>query len=554
MANDIMKNYQYEESENGKSQYAGIDFRDTYGVEARYIHVDSDKGNPFIEALPPHIERKELQLIANKAIPYNWEEEHKKTTFDKILSIIRLEELRFQLPMNSSLEDACLIALVSSYRRRRLFYDEDVEVDYVARGKEAFSNGYLISNAVGDVTTGFMLIGFSGCGKSSALETLFSHYPQYIIHHGRGIATYPQVVYLVVQCPPYSNFRGLYKNIGAALDRALGNVKPVYELMLDAGERGNLSRYKDKVRELIEKFAIGLIVFDEIQHLSFNKNAEASFETILELANETKCAFAVVGTEDARSRLLLKRGGSGRQIRRLGEEIQADNYCGDMELFTAMCKQLFTYQWFDEPVPLTAELIDALFQKTYGIVALLIRVYIFMNIDYIKRKKKPIIDAAYVDAVIKRHFPAMIDIVDDMKESDKELQIARAVKESKAEIQNIQDEEANKKNMEIAKAGLAEAGTIAAAKSEAMSSILRVTDDYSIDEIESAMNEILAEEETLSAMDPGKLIKKTFQKLQKTSRKKSSSKKASQKNIENKLEEKYQEILTDSFPQDDELL
>ena len=165
-----------------------------------------------------------------------------------------------------------------------MFRDEggDISLGYEAHNQKHQADGVLIGNDAAATNAGITMLGYSGCGKSSALETLFRNYPQYIIHKGKGMTTYPQIVYLVVQCPPHSNFRGLYKNIGVAIDRALGNVKPVYENELDAGKRGTLSVYTDRVRQLIEKFAIGIIIFDEIQHIHFDATLENSFESVVD--------------------------------------------------------------------------------------------------------------------------------------------------------------------------------------------------------------------------------------------------------------------------------
>ena len=267
-----------------------------------------------------------------------------------------LRRVRFPLPMNYELENAVYIALVNSYRVRRMLRDKngDIRLPYESGNVSHCSDGLLVGKDAAAANAGITMIGYSGCGKSSALETVFANYPQYIIHRGEGMTTYPQIVYLVVQCPPHSNFRGLFKNIGVAIDRALGNVKPVYAKELDAGKSGNLARFTDKVRELIEQFAIGMIVFDEIQHLNFDSTLENSFESILELTNQTKVAFGVVGTEDAYDKIFAD---NLRQARRLGAEIHADRYCKNKDLFCHIVRNLFKYQWFDTIVEPTQELI-----------------------------------------------------------------------------------------------------------------------------------------------------------------------------------------------------
>ena len=392
--------YDYWETKDDEGQYGDIDFSNIIGgVPARYVKRESDKGNPYIEALPRPRTQLELGLACYKGIAgYDRTAELEKTRLDKMLSILRLRDIRYPLPMSFELEEDVYAALVMSYRARRVFRDPggDISLSYEARNTTCRTDGLLIGNDAAAANAGITMLGYSGCGKSSALEMLFSNYPQYIVHKGEGLTRYPQIVYLVVQCPPHSSFRGLYKNIGVAIDRALGNVIPVYAKELDPGERGNLARYNDKVRELIEKFAIGIIIFDEVQHLHFDASLENSFESILELCNQTKVAFGIVGTEDAYSKIFA---GNLRQSRRLGPEIHADRYCKDKGLFTNLVLKLFQYQWFDSLVAPTEELVNALYNCTKGIIDQLIGLFMFMNLDYMNATRKPTIDAKYVYTV-----------------------------------------------------------------------------------------------------------------------------------------------------------
>ena len=251
--------YEYETLDDNSRQYDDIDYLSMKGVRAKYVNYSSDTGNPYVEALPRPRTQSELGIACRRGIPgFSHAAEIKKQTYEKILDILKLREVRFPLPVNYELEDEVFTAIVLSYRARQMFRDErgDIRIEYQSRNSEHHTDGVLVGNDAAATNAGITLIGYSGCGKSSALETLFRNYPQYIIHKGKGMTTYPQIVYLVVQCPPHSNFRGLYKNIGIAIDRALGNIKPVYAIELDAGNRGNLSVYNDRVRYLIEKFAI----------------------------------------------------------------------------------------------------------------------------------------------------------------------------------------------------------------------------------------------------------------------------------------------------------
>lgn len=474
-------------------QYGDLDLTEYGGVEARYVKRIGDEGNPFIEALPRPRSREEFNLVGSKGISgYVYENEKKKKPEDQLRGIARLRSVRFPLPMNYELEDAVYIALVNSYRARQMLKDKggDISLPYEAGNTSHYSDGILVGNDAAAANAGMTLLGYSGCGKSSALETVFANYPQYIIHRGEGLTTYPQIVYLVVQCPPHSNFKGLFKNIGVAIDRALGNVKPVYAKELDAGNSGNLARYTDKVRELIEKFAIGMIVFDEIQHLNFDSTLENSFESILELTNQTKVAFGVVGTEDAYDKIFA---GNLRQARRLGAEIHADKYCGNKKLFHYIVNRLFKYQWFDTLVEPTQEIVDALYACTHGIIDQLIGLYSYMNFDYLNAQGKPVVDAEFVWKTANRHYPGMLKLLDKVTTAEAEQARAELMKKANDELNQIL-EAARRKDAEAASAealtdiSLHQAIEI---KQEVVERIRGVDTTYSESVIEKACDQVM---------------------------------------------------------------
>lgn len=523
--------YEYETLDDNSRQYDDIDYLSMKGVRAKYVNYSSDTGNPYVEALPRPRTQSELGIACRRGIPgFSHAAEIKKQTYEKILDILKLREVRFPLPVNYELEDEVFTAIVLSYRARQMFRDErgDIRIEYQSRNSEHHTDGVLVGNDAAATNAGITLIGYSGCGKSSALETLFRNYPQYIIHKGRGMTTYPQIVYLVVQCPPHSNFRGLYKNIGIAIDRALGNIKPVYAIELDAGNRGNLSVYNDRVRYLIEKFAIGIIIFDEIQHIHFDATLENSFESILELSNQTKVAFGVVGTEDSYGKIF---SGNLRQARRLGAEIHADLYCANRRLFEYNARQLFKYQWFNNLVEPDNEIIDTLFECTKGIIDQLVGVYMYKNIDYVRAERKPKINADYVRRTIERHYPGMMELLSDLKNPKTEAQRAKAVKEANDEMQRIAQEEkrkaAEKATMEADQAP--DAAQIVELKEFVVSRIMELDERYNPSTIENMVDKVLGSKEGKEKAGDNiafmRLVYKRLQDTGKTDKRRASKKK-----------------------------
>ncbi|MCH4183421.1 MAG: ATP-binding protein [Prevotella sp.] len=430
-----MKNFHHIQQRSyvkrGHFQYENLSSLENKIVYAEYVHapIEIDSGNPYIEALPKPREleqiRDELETgIAN----FSTTEEIRKPVWKQLADVTQLRNVRYLLPFNLQLETDCYNLLINSYRLRYMFADDATNVNYSMHDTSQLTHGRLVGESADAANAGFSLIGYSGCGKSTALKTLFAHYPQVILHRGVGSSTYPQIVYLVVNCPPHSNFRGLYKNIGIEIDRALGNIIPVYEKELDAGGSGNLARYTEKVRHYIEQFAIGVIVFDEVQNINFNSSTENSFESLLELTNETKVAFGVVGTEDAKEKIFSNH----REARRLGTQIKADSYCSNRNIFNQIAMSLFEYQWFKEPIEPSEEILDSLYEYSKGIIDQLVGIYQCMQADYITAHRKPTIDAEYVKKTARKHYPGIetilssLDISTDAEQKRVELTLSAA--------------------------------------------------------------------------------------------------------------------------------
>ena len=70
--------YEYTDIPMGENQYANIDFKNTLFVDAKYTHamIPSDRGNRYIEALPPpRTEQEILQAYSKPILTYDFERE-----------------------------------------------------------------------------------------------------------------------------------------------------------------------------------------------------------------------------------------------------------------------------------------------------------------------------------------------------------------------------------------------------------------------------------------------------------------------------------------------
>lgn len=375
-----MAKYNYVTCEEGVSQYDDYDLNEHRIVPARYVKAKLaiDAGNPYIEALPyPRTGRNIISSYSQTMADFDYGKIKSMSTIDKILQIRSLRSIRFPLPFHAELELSFYNALITSYRSRHILHSDNDKVSYSVENQEYAASNILVGDSSASTDAGFSLIGYSGCGKSSEIQMFVSYYPQVIMHTTENGEYFPQITYLVVNCIPNSNFSALYDGIGDAIDKALGNIKPIYsaEIM--------------KIRTLGAKAKM--------------------FKTL-------------------------------RTARRVGNVINGNMYCTDRNFFCFLVNELFRYQWFDKPVTVSEEITDALYDVTKGIVDQLISIYIYMNIDFLNRKKKPEINSKYIYAVTNKHFAGLRDVLENL-DSDFSDYLMQEIKDNaKLELDKIEDE------------------------------------------------------------------------------------------------------------------
>lgn len=424
-------------------QYEKFDLNQDKIVDAMYSHalLEEDKGNPYIEALPLPRRDLELQMAYTKTLPsYRYDDVEKMSKLEKMLAVGNLRKLRFPLPFHEELEFEFYNALLASYRARRKINSRCSTVAYYVDNEKQDCHSVLTGDSADATNAGFSLIGYSGCGKSSAIKTLVSHYPQVIMHHEDEFERFPQIVYLVVNCVANSNFGALYEGIGDAIDKAFGNIEPVYSA--EISKIANLGKKAEKIKQYVERFGVGIIIFDEIQLIDFKHTKENTFDSLMTLANRTKVAIAVVGTEDAKDKMFKEL----RTSRRVGMMIKGHTYCASKKYFAHLVKGVFSYQWFDEPVTLTSEMVDTLYGLSKGIVDQLIGIYMCMHYEYFRRKTKPQITPEFIIGVANKFYPNMQKVLANMENGSQESELAKLKKNAEHKITEIVDYEKQKES------------------------------------------------------------------------------------------------------------
>lgn len=505
------KNY-YVECEEGASQYEAYDLTSQTIVPARYVKakIKEDEGNLYIEALPYPRENKDIYRAYSRSFAsYDYDSIKKMTKLEKMLQVSMLKEIRFPLPFHSELEFSFYNALLISYRHRKRCPVYDKSINYMAENRDNEMTSVLYGDSSDATNAGFSLIGYSGCGKSSAISTLVSHYPQVIIHEDGDGGYFPQITYLVVNCIANSNFSALYEGIGDAIDKAFGNAQPVYALEIK--KTMGLGNKAEKVRSFIELFGVGIIIFDEIQLIDFQHTKENSFDSLLTLANRTKVAIAVVGTEDARDKMFHEL----RTARRVGTMINGNRYCENREFFEYLVSQIFEYQWFKEPIEVNDKIIDALYDVTKGIIDQLVSIYSCMNIEAITARKKIEINADFIHHVADKYYPGIQDVLGSIECNADALELENIRKNADAHISKLMDEAKQEQEMKKIKENSTAKPDVSL--HNVASNIRTIYDDYTDNQIEEAYNKVIRKASSggKSEKEITRLVVETLQKLPK---------------------------------------
>lgn len=391
-------NYPYVTLDDGvSSQYEGETFLPGQAVKAKYIRSVNvcDNGNPFIEALPlPRETRDEMKAAYEIGIPGYRNNIPKSLTYC-LREIPLLEDVRFKLNFHNSLEIEHYNCIVESYRHREFL--QGIQCGCKVIGRSA-----------GATTKGYTLVGKSGSGKSAALDVLLSRYPQVISHNFEGIGEFKQITYLMVNAIPNDNFNAFYRAIGKAVDQALGITTPLYEEQVRKAK--NIGEKSLIIEHLIELFAIGVIIVDEIELMSFSLSRENSFTGLARLSNETKVCFVLCGLDTA----VKKWNTQEWTTRRSGVQIKADSYCEDYTSFRVIMKKLLQYNWQNSPLELSNETMQEIYNQTGGVICYIILLYERLQVDLLGQNDITV-TPEYVQFLMEKHYPELKKIIETRK-------------------------------------------------------------------------------------------------------------------------------------------
>ena len=349
--------------------------------KARYLEqvIPEYQGNPMIEALPEIWAGDTVEEMLSEEAPHHDGERMLDARY-RMHCIQRLFHYFQPLEQHIDIEQRISRCIRQGYLNRNPCTKEYARI--LADGYEALSGrrGYQFIQGFRPNASGFTIIGMSGVGKSTAVEKILSLYPQCISHdgyHGQPLVL-TQIVWLRLDCPHDGSIKGLCFQFFEAIDRAMGT---------DYFPRYTKSRYTVDVlmvlmTQLVNLYQIGILVIDEIQHLSLAKGggSEKMLNFFVTLVNTIGIPVVMIGTTKAMSILQSEfrqaRRGSG-QGDLLWDRMQNDL---SWEIFVT---SMWKHQWTRSKIPLTEEMRNILYEESQGIIDIAVKLYAMVQIKAI---------------------------------------------------------------------------------------------------------------------------------------------------------------------------
>ncbi|EFI70145.1 Tn7-like transposition protein C [Lysinibacillus fusiformis ZC1] len=325
-------------------------------------------GNPLIEALPPILSKEEAFEQLSFLPLYN-DSERNLSNHHRYHSLLRLS--RFYQPINQTLnlEQRFSGFIRYGYVSRNPLQKKHVQVLNELHSRLINKEGLGLPPDIRSSASSFTLMGFSGIGKTSAIERILSLYPQVILHQDPINSI--QIVWLKLNCPHDGSLKTLCMDFFHRIDLLVGtNYFEKY------GKKTNsISSMVTRMGQVARIHFIGALIIDEIQHLlsASGVASEMMMNFFVTLVNEIGVPVMFIGT--MKSKVLLQK--DFRQARRssgqgdmIWQQMKQDD---DWEV---LITSMWDYQWTKERTELTSELLDTLHEESQGIVDIAVKLYL----------------------------------------------------------------------------------------------------------------------------------------------------------------------------------
>jgi len=335
-------------------------------------------GNPFIEALPPILEHDEDVIDAFYYLPLISEEEKHLTPRLKLHVLRKVKDFIQPFPEHLRLESIISILIRNSYKSRNPFdiqTKRKIQVLNNIKNIEEYSAEDIEYAYKGFTTTAecALICGVSGAGKTTAIMRVLRLYPQVIRHEtykGKPL-TRTQIVWLKVDCPHDGNFSTLCRYVFKAIDQLTGERwEDKYGYLTHSP-----STMIMHLTTLLTNYNVGVLVIEEIQHLSKVKKNEGEdmLDFLITLTNMFSVPIVFIGTSTAKS-LFQKNFRLARRIESGGYVEMPPLKEGSSEWVTFV-ETLWDFNVLEEETYFDEEIQHVFYDECQGVIALAVLLF-----------------------------------------------------------------------------------------------------------------------------------------------------------------------------------
>ncbi|MDR3579210.1 MAG: ATP-binding protein [Oryzomonas sp.] len=343
---------------------------------AAYCESDEPlyRHNCYIEALPPPRTPEKTSSLVGRYPVYD-PKERTLPTLRRLEAVYRIAKCVFPMPDFLALEQK-----ISRMIRNGYFARNPLDVEWRRQLNAGFPDSF---KSVGDSepiplmrssAASIAIIGLSGVGKSTSVESILGTYPQVIVHTEYNGTPFDQhqLVWLKLECPFDGSLKGLCMCFFEALDSILGTRYAVE--YCGNRQKSTVNNLLPVMARLAAEFGIGVLVIDEIQRLNeaHSGGSQNMLNFFVELTNTFGVPIVLIGTFKAFS-LFTSDFAMARRVAGQGDVIisnlQKDIY------WNHFLEKLWKYQWTNVPTELSKKLNDIMYSESQGIVDIAVKLY-----------------------------------------------------------------------------------------------------------------------------------------------------------------------------------
>ncbi|KMM36355.1 ATP-binding protein [Guptibacillus hwajinpoensis] len=360
-----------------------------FGIRAEYTEqkLKEYMCNPLIESLPPILSEDEVIDQLSFFPEFNFKERELSASY-RYHVISRLFSYFQPFNKHIDLEQRISRVIRQGYIARNPFWRHQAEWQH--HSYQALKKGQLVKSAPSDfrrTAIGFTMLGISGIGKTTAIDQVLSLYPQVIIHskYMQNHFNLFQLSWLKIDCPFDGSIKGMCVAFFAKIDELLGT-----NYFKKFGSRSNSTdTMLQHMNHLARLHAIGVLIIDEIQHLSLARSggSDKMLNFFVTLVNTIGVPVILIGTNKAVSILQSE----FRQARRgSGQGDMIWNQMPKDEMWDLFIEGMWEFQWTKNTTILTKEINDLLYEESQGILDIAKKLYMISQLRAINTGKEKI--------------------------------------------------------------------------------------------------------------------------------------------------------------------